>query len=98
MKNNILAMPAAAAAIPKKPKAAAIRATTKNITAHRNMVSPFLEDAEHRKIHRLPARNVLFVLNCAIRLDTGDVVDRLSTSCTRKAAAMRLQEIPLLPR
>jgi len=96
MKNNILAMPAAAAAIPKKPKAAAISATTKKITAHRNINSPYFEYAEHLKIRGLLARNVLFVLNCAIRLDTGDAVVRLNVSCMRKAVAMGVQEVPLL--
>jgi len=96
MKNNILAMPAAAAAIPKKPKAAAIRATTKKITAHRNINSPYLEYAKHLEIRSLLTRNVLFVLNGAIRLDTGDAVVRLNVSCMRKSARMRLQEVPLL--
>jgi hypothetical protein len=38
MKNMILAMDADAAAIPVKPKTAAIRATTKNVTAHPNIL------------------------------------------------------------
>jgi hypothetical protein len=37
MKNKIFAMPAAAAAMPKKPKTAAIRATMKKISAQRNI-------------------------------------------------------------
>jgi len=39
-KNKILAIPAEAAAIPPKPKTAAIRATTKNPIAHPNIISP----------------------------------------------------------
>lgn len=37
MKKSILAMPAAATAIPRKPKTPATRATTKNISAQRNI-------------------------------------------------------------
>lgn len=41
MKNNILAMEAAPAAIPPKPKTAAIIATMKKISAQRNIWSVF---------------------------------------------------------
>ena len=40
-KNNILAIEAAPAAIPVNPNSAAILATTKNITAQRNMIVIF---------------------------------------------------------
>ena len=39
MKNKILAMEAAPAAIPPNPKTAAIIATTKNITVHLNITN-----------------------------------------------------------
>jgi len=41
MKNKILAIPAAPAAIPPKPNMAAIIATTKKITVQRNIVNGF---------------------------------------------------------
>jgi hypothetical protein len=40
--NKILAIDAAPAAIPPKPKIAAIIATTKNITVHRNIINDFM--------------------------------------------------------
>jgi hypothetical protein len=40
IKNRILAIPAAAAAIPKKPNIAAMIATIRNTTAHPNMAPP----------------------------------------------------------
>lgn len=41
IKNNILAIPAAAPAIPPKPNRAAINAITKKITAHFNITISF---------------------------------------------------------
>lgn len=41
MKNKILAMEAAPAAIPPNPKIAAMIATTRNITVHRNITVSF---------------------------------------------------------
>ena len=38
MKNKILAIPAAPAAIPPKPKMAAMMATTRKITVQRNII------------------------------------------------------------
>jgi len=40
-KNNILAIPAALAAMPPKPNMAATMATTKNITVQRNIIYVF---------------------------------------------------------
>jgi len=42
MKNIILAIPAAAAAMPPKPNNAAIIAITKKASAQRNMIAPFV--------------------------------------------------------
>ena len=42
MKNKILAIPAAPAAIPPKPKIAAIMATIKKMTVQRNIVKGFI--------------------------------------------------------
>ena len=42
IKNNILAIPAALAAIPPKPNIAATTATIKNITVQRNIVLCFM--------------------------------------------------------
>ena len=42
MKNNILAIPTAAAAMPKKPNAAAMSATIKKTMAQFNIVPPFI--------------------------------------------------------
>ena len=44
MKNRILAIPAAAAAIPKNPNTAAMIATMRNTTAQLNMVPPLRGD------------------------------------------------------
>ena len=42
IKNKILAIPAAPAAIPPKPKIAAMMATIKKITVQRNIVKGFI--------------------------------------------------------
>src|ERR1700720_2008239 len=48
IKNRILAMPAAAAAIPKKPKTAAMSATMKNARAQRNIDPPVAIRLRHK--------------------------------------------------
>jgi hypothetical protein len=68
MKNRILAIPAAAAAIPANPKIAAIIATTKKASAHRNiavLLYGFASDIGH-----VPAREVLGDVACTINTES----------------------------
>ena len=54
IKNNILAIPAAAAAIPKNPNTAAMIATTRKTTAQLNIVPPL---GAIQDFFRRPARH-----------------------------------------
>ena len=52
MKNKIRATPAAAAAIPRNPKTAAIKATTKNANAQRSIPPPVKSEVAPKKAAR----------------------------------------------
>lgn len=56
MKNNILAIEAAPAAIPLKPNMAAIIAITKNVTTHLSILSPI---SCYKIRHIILKRNIL---------------------------------------